>query len=72
MKTQTLLFSLLFFSVSFSQNLYDKISENAVAVLGINGGEVLQKVSLEELNSTPVYEMLMKRYYGWWRSIIDQ
>ena len=64
MKTQTLLFSLLFVTASFSQNLYDKISENAISVVGINGEELLKKVSIDDLNNSPMFEEMMKRYYS--------
>ena len=56
-------FSLLTVSVS-AQELINKIADNAFYVMTINGGNVLEKVSEQEINESLLFNKITRNIFG--------
>ena len=50
-------------SISFSQNLADKISNKANYVFTINGAPTLEQVSANEISASRVFEEMIHEFF---------
>jgi hypothetical protein len=63
MKSSLFALLLIVSSISFSQNLADKISKTATYVFTINGGPTLEQVSANEISASRVFEEMIHEFF---------